>query len=152
MSYASCLNNRFAKQTIENLTVSGTLTVTGDLLLSSAVQSPLNIKADTATLFYSKLLPMGQYLVRGTIGIAPVNGNSLMKSFIICESSTSTKYPLSRMQFLESSGLIGAQYLPFTSCYKSDGIHPVTFTINVSGGDYFTVAEYDNAIHCFAIV
>lgn len=153
MSYASCLNYNFGKQTIKDLTISGTLKLTNPSLSNAAIASSLTIEPDTATVFYTKVLPVGTWCIRGSIGITPLDDSHIMMSFIICESSSSTKYPLSRMSFLPESGLVGTQFLPFCSCYQSNGVDPVEFTITVSGGGQFcTVAGYGDAIQCFAIL
>ena len=151
MSYASCLNNSFAKQTIKDLTVSGTLAYSSltNVLGSSAIPNDNVILDETLTTFYSKVLPAGNYFIRGVLGIFPQDGDTIKLSSYSIYDNFSTKYPIVGMGF--TTGLEGSQYLPFNTCYVSDGIKPVEFSIFLVGGVYEIVTEFDQSIQYFAI-
>ena len=135
MSYASCLNNYFSKQTIEDLHVTGSFTNSSSgVVTNTPITDNNNIQSDQLTLFYSEVLAKGNYIIRGSCGVIPLDEENLMQSFSIYESSSSTKYPLVEMTF--SEGLYGTQFLPFTTVFQSDGVKPLEFSIRVIGGTY----------------
>ena len=146
MSYASCLNNSFGKQTIQDLHITGSFTNSSPGVLQSKEIDDNIVENDVLTMFYQELLPLGLYYVRGTIGLISADGD-LLEAFTIYESSSSLKYPLSRLAFPPGTGLLDA-YLGFSTIFQSDGVKQLEFSIQVIGGNFKIIPSTlgDNAI------
>jgi len=151
MSYASCLNNTaIGKQTIKDLTITGSFTNIADNLIQAFTIEPLdNIQPDIQTQFFSQVLPIGSYSIRGTVTVRPLTAPLL--EFSISESSTSTKFPLFEMDFTSLGGLEGSQSLPFSTFYVSNGVKPVIFSIFLTGQTEFSITLADHSLEIFKI-
>lgn len=150
MSYASCLNNSFSKQIIQDLHITGSFTNSSPGVLQSRQIDDNIVENDVTTMFYQELLPLGIYFVRGSVGVLPVDSDVvLLEAFTIFESSSSLKYPLSQMTFVPGTGLADTQFLGFSTIFKSDGVNPLEFSIHLLGSGNFKVVSStlgDNAI------
>ena len=151
MSYASCLNNSvIGKQTIKDLTITGSFNVVAENLVQLfTIPSINNVQAGQQTVFFSQVLPVGTYSIRGTITVLPLAAPLL--EFSITESSTSTKFPLFEMSFEANGGLSGSQSLPFNSIHVSNGIDPVSYSIFLTGDTEFSISPADNNIQIFKV-
>lgn len=138
------------KQTIKDLTITGTFNVVSNNLIQAFTIQPVdNVQPSIQTPFFSKVLPAGSYSIRGTVTINPLTAPLLV--FSITESSTSTKFPLFEMDFSSLGGLQGSQSLPFSTMYVSNGIDPVTFSIFLTGETEFSIVQANNNIEIFKI-
>ncbi len=143
MSYASCLNNRFAKQHIQTLSVND-LTVTGTYNSSKTffnytIESNI-VENNTPIIFYNTVLPVGCYSIRGTLTVSCFNPSTLQSYSIF---STTARNALVACDY-SPNGLTGVQSIPFSSFVQSDGVISIEFIFQAIGGDFNIISETDN--------
>ena len=151
MSYASCLNNTaIGKQTIKDLTITGSFSnISNNIIQVYTIEALDNIQPNVTTQFYSQILAVGSYSIRGTVTIQPLSAP--LYEFSITESSTSNKFPLYEQGYTSIGGLQGSQSLPFSTFYVSDGVKPLTFSVYLTGETEFSIRQADRSLEIFRI-
>ena len=151
MSYASCLNNTaIGKQTIKDLTITGSFSnISNNIIQVYTIEALDNIQSNVTTQFYSQILAVGSYSIRGTVTIQPLSAP--LYEFSITESSTSNKFPLYEQDYTSIGGLQGSQSLPFSTFYVSDGVKPLTFSVYLTGETEFSIRQADRSLEIFKI-
>jgi hypothetical protein len=140
MSYASMQKNiktiraSTSSTTIENYTIPA---ITG-------------VKENTPTKFFSLVLPIGSYCIRGTLSVTPVAPWKLDQFIIYCANNDNPKNTLTGVDYGEAT-YASLQNAPFTIFFVSDGIKPFELVFQGIGSQTFNILSAKDDLQLFKL-
>jgi hypothetical protein len=124
----------YARTTIENYTIPA---ITG-------------VKENTPAKFFSLVLPIGSYCIRGTLSVTPVAPWKLDQFIIYCANNDNPKNVLAGVDYGKAT-YASLQNAPFTIFFVIDGIKPFELVFQGIGSQTFNILSAKDDLQLFKL-